>query len=114
VAGHRLEGFEVTAADGAENRVVGEAGAVGDLVGGQDVAARLGYRHGAPVVLFRRVRCPDDRNDRVWFVSHGAPGYPTKSFCISSSMVISVKRRTSERFSHALTRGDQPNMIVVS
>ena len=70
MTGHGLEGLQIAAADRAEDGVVGEAGAVGDLVGGEDVADGLGRRHGWPRVLFGRIRCPDD--DRLWFVSHGA------------------------------------------
>ena len=70
MAGHGLESKEIPAADCTEDRVVGEAGAVGDLVGGEDVADGLRRRRGWPGVLFVRVGRPDD--DRVWFVSHGA------------------------------------------
>jgi hypothetical protein len=63
VAGHGLEGFEIPAPDRAEDGVVGEAGALGDLMGGEDVADGLRRRRGWPGVLFGRVRCPDD--DRV-------------------------------------------------
>jgi hypothetical protein len=56
VAGHGLEGLEIPAVDRAEDRVVGEAGAVGDLARGEDVADGFHHRHVSLAVLFGRVR----------------------------------------------------------
>ena len=56
VAGHGLERLEVTTADGAEDRVVGKAGAVGDLVGGEDVALRSRCRRAWLPRLFGRAK----------------------------------------------------------
>ena len=102
MAGDGLKRLEVAAADGAEDGVVGEAGAVGDLAWGEGVTARLRYRHGSAVVLFGRIRCPDDRNDRVWFVSHGARG-----ILLSHAVYrqVSLLGSSSVRESHSGTGG---------
>jgi hypothetical protein len=112
VARHRLERLEIPAPDGAEDGVVREAGAVGDLARGEDVAGGFHHRRDLQAVRSGRVRCLGDgvvscseaTALRAILLSHAVY---RQVLLLASTGVLKIISGTESAFD------DQPNVIVV-